>query len=63
MSNKGEILVRVSQSFKIYNPKDDLFSPKIVRFDECSEAEIYVESLVSPFSKGGTSDATKTQAK
>ncbi|KAG5584927.1 hypothetical protein H5410_045361 [Solanum commersonii] len=33
ISNKGEILVGIGQSFKIYNPKDDSFNPKIINFD------------------------------
>uniref|UniRef100_M1CWH7 F-box domain-containing protein n=2 Tax=Solanum tuberosum TaxID=4113 RepID=M1CWH7_SOLTU len=58
MSNKGEVLVGFSRSFKIYNPKDNSFSPKIINYDR-EAAEIYIESLVSPFpSEDQTSDAT-----
>ncbi|XP_049387369.1 uncharacterized protein LOC125851643 [Solanum stenotomum] len=63
MSNKGEVLVGFSRSFKIYNPKDNSFSPKIINYDQ-EAAEIYIESLVSPFpSEDRTSDATKIEAK
>ncbi|WMV48229.1 hypothetical protein MTR67_041614 [Solanum verrucosum] len=51
------------RSFKIYNPKDNSFSPKIINYDR-EAAEIYIESLVSPFpSEDQTSDATKIEAK
>ncbi|KAG5588570.1 hypothetical protein H5410_049004 [Solanum commersonii] len=50
MSNKGEVLVGFIQSIKIYNPKDGSFSPKIINFVSFREtAEIYIESLFSPF--------------
>uniref|UniRef100_M1CWH8 F-Box protein n=2 Tax=Solanum tuberosum TaxID=4113 RepID=M1CWH8_SOLTU len=63
MSNKGEVLVGFSRSFKIYNPKDNSFSPKTINYDR-EAAEIYIESLVSPFpSEDQTSDATKIEAK
>ncbi|KAJ8547106.1 hypothetical protein K7X08_010692 [Anisodus acutangulus] len=62
MSNKGEIVVGFASTFMIYNPKDNSLRPAIMNSDDWWYTEIYVESLVSPFSTGGTSDATKTQA-
>ncbi|OIT37650.1 f-boxkelch-repeat protein [Nicotiana attenuata] len=52
MSNKGEILVMLGSTFKIY--KDGLFkNPKFINFNGYCKAEIYLESLVCPFSTRG----------
>ncbi|XP_016461308.2 F-box/kelch-repeat protein At3g23880-like [Nicotiana tabacum] len=48
-SNKGEILLLYRSTFMINNPKDDsIRQPEVTKFESCFEAEIYVESLVSP---------------
>ncbi|XP_059282526.1 F-box/kelch-repeat protein At3g23880-like [Lycium ferocissimum] len=64
MSNKGEILVMFlfHTTSMIYNPKDDsLRYSKVIEFNGGPKAEVYVESLVCPFSREGAADATKTQ--
>ncbi|XP_059309976.1 F-box/kelch-repeat protein At3g23880-like [Lycium ferocissimum] len=62
MSNKGEIVVGFKSTLMIYNPNDDSLRPAIIKCDGWWYAEIYVESLVSPFSIGGTANAKKTHA-
>lgn len=60
MSNEGEILVVFGSTFMIYNPKDESFkSLDVINSDYWQEAEIYVKSLVCPFSTEGTEHATK----
>ncbi|XP_060181964.1 F-box protein CPR1-like [Lycium barbarum] len=62
MSNKGEILVMFlfHATSMIYNPKDDsLRYSKVIEFNGGPKAEVYVESLVCPFSREGAADATK----
>ncbi|XP_060181742.1 F-box/kelch-repeat protein At3g23880-like [Lycium barbarum] len=49
VSNKGEILLVFGSIFMIYNPDDDSIRyPEVTNFDACLEAEIYIETLVSP---------------
>ncbi|PHT39069.1 hypothetical protein CQW23_22642 [Capsicum baccatum] len=49
VSNKGEILLVFGSIFMIYNPNDDSIKyPELNNFDACLEAEIYIESLISP---------------
>ncbi|XP_049350192.1 F-box/kelch-repeat protein At3g23880-like [Solanum verrucosum] len=60
MASGSEILVVFGSSFMIYNTKGDpLRSSKIIEANNWDEAEIYIESLVCPFSTVGTEDATK----
>ncbi|XP_059293584.1 F-box/kelch-repeat protein At3g23880-like [Lycium ferocissimum] len=63
-SKKGEILVVFGSVSMIYNPKDESirYSEVINNFDGDYEAEIYVESLVSPFSTQGLEDARKRKS-
>lgn len=57
-SNKSQILVTFGSTFMIYNSKDDSFRyPDIINFGGYHEAEIYIESLVCPFSIEGTENA------
>ncbi|KAF3652829.1 hypothetical protein FXO38_15906 [Capsicum annuum] len=62
MSNKSEIVVGFESTFMVYNSSDDLLRTTISNGTNWWQAQIYVESLVSPYSIGGTSDATKAQA-
>ncbi|KAM3396595.1 hypothetical protein P3S68_000107 [Capsicum galapagoense] len=59
MPNKGEILAEFRSTFMIYNSKNDSFRcPDIINFDGCLGAEIYIESLVCPFSSEETKNST-----
>ncbi|KAK4732146.1 hypothetical protein R3W88_025134 [Solanum pinnatisectum] len=63
MASGSEILVVFGSSFMIYNPKGNLLrSSKVINFNNWDEAEIYIESLVCPFSTVRTEDATKKEA-
>ncbi|KAK4732149.1 hypothetical protein R3W88_025137 [Solanum pinnatisectum] len=60
MASGSEILVVFGSTFMIYNLKGDLLrSSKAINSNNWAEAEIYIESLVCPFSTVGTEDATK----
>lgn len=62
MSKKGEILVVFGSISMIYNPKDESIRySEVTNFDGYYEAEIYIESLVSPFSIEEHEDATKNK--
>lgn len=62
-SNEGEILLDCGSFFTIYNPKDDLIIyQKVINCDAFHEANIYVESLIWPYSKDGARDAATTKA-
>ncbi|XP_004247554.1 F-box/kelch-repeat protein At3g23880-like [Solanum lycopersicum] len=60
MASGSEILVVLGSKFMIYNLKgDQLRSSKVINSYNWDEEEIYIESLVCPFSTVGTEDATK----
>ncbi|WMV47479.1 hypothetical protein MTR67_040864 [Solanum verrucosum] len=60
LASGSEILVVFGSTFMIYNLKGDpLRSSKVINSNNWDEAEIYIESLVCPFSTVGTEDATK----
>ncbi|XP_006358426.1 F-box/kelch-repeat protein At3g23880-like [Solanum tuberosum] len=60
LASGSEILVVFGSTFMIYNLKGDpLRSSKVINSNNWDEAEIYIESLVCPFSEVGTEDATK----
>ncbi|KAM3396596.1 F-box protein CPR1-like [Capsicum galapagoense] len=59
MQNKSEILRAFRSTFMIYNSRNDSFKfPDIINFDGCLGAEIYIESLVCPFSSERTEETT-----
>uniref|UniRef100_M0ZWX8 F-Box protein n=1 Tax=Solanum tuberosum TaxID=4113 RepID=M0ZWX8_SOLTU len=62
MASGSEILVVLGSTFMIYNLKGEIYklrSSKATNSNNWDEAEIYIESLVCPFSTVGTEDATK----
>ncbi|XP_060180929.1 F-box/kelch-repeat protein At3g23880-like isoform X1 [Lycium barbarum] len=62
MLSKGEILVAFNSTSMIYNPKDDSSRIlEVINFDNNPKAEIYIESLVCPFSREGNEGATKSK--
>nr|XP_016505835.1 PREDICTED: F-box/kelch-repeat protein At3g23880-like [Nicotiana tabacum] len=62
-SNEGEILFDCGSFFLIYNPKDDLIKYReVTNCDAFREANIYVESLIWPYSKYGAKDAATRKA-
>ncbi|XP_016499585.1 F-box/kelch-repeat protein At3g23880-like [Nicotiana tabacum] len=64
MSSKGEILVVFGSTFMIYNSKDhSVRYTNVTNSGDCSLTEIYIESLVCPFSTEGTENATKERKK
>ncbi|XP_047269922.1 F-box protein CPR1-like [Capsicum annuum] len=59
MQNKSEMLRAFRSTFMIYNSRNDSFKfPDIINFDGCLGAEIYIESLVCPFSSERTEETT-----
>nr|XP_016515040.1 PREDICTED: uncharacterized protein LOC107831622 isoform X3 [Nicotiana tabacum] len=66
MSSKGEILHVFEYSLAIYNPKDYLITyPKVTNVDDNleTEAELYIESLVSPILQNKSTAQTLQGAK
>ncbi|XP_059313387.1 F-box/kelch-repeat protein At3g23880-like isoform X1 [Lycium ferocissimum] len=65
MSNEGEILLQFGSRFAKYNPKDDSIRYlNVTNLASCIEAEIFVKSLVWPFSRNATTmEAEITQLK
>ncbi|MCD7451388.1 hypothetical protein HAX54_011696 [Datura stramonium] len=62
MSNKGEVVIVFGSTSVIYNLKNgSLRLSKVIDVVGCHEVEIYVESLVCPFSTKGIEDAAKTK--
>ncbi|KAM3249150.1 hypothetical protein P3L10_010919 [Capsicum annuum] len=52
MSTKGDILLQFGSHFTRYNPKDASIRYRdVTNFTPCPEVEIYVKSLVCPFSQ------------
>ncbi|KAG5586738.1 hypothetical protein H5410_047172 [Solanum commersonii] len=62
ITNKGEIMFGFISNFMINNSSDDSLRPMNINVYNWWRVDIYVESLVFPFSIGGTSDTTKTHA-
>ncbi|KAM3396552.1 hypothetical protein P3S68_000064 [Capsicum galapagoense] len=60
VSNKGEMLFLIQSEFMIYNSKDDsLRYTNVTNRESNHELQIYIETLVCPFSTEGTDNAAK----